>query len=57
MDRHTEWCPTRICVGPVLFVIYINDIDNCVGSRILKFADDTKIYNNVNSVEGIENLR
>jgi len=44
-------------LGPLLFVIYINDIDDRVGSRILKFADDTKIYNKVNSVADIENLR
>jgi len=31
---------TRICDVPLLLVIYINDIDDCVGSRILKFADD-----------------
>ena len=28
---------------PVLFVIYINDIDSYVRSKILKFADNTKI--------------
>ena len=42
--------PQGSVLGPVLFDIYINNIDDCVGSRILKFADDTKIYNKVNSV-------
>jgi len=46
--------PQGSLLGPLLFVIYINDIDDYVGSRILKFADDTKIYNKVNSVEDIE---
>jgi len=27
------------------FVIYRNDIDDSVGSRIIKFANDTKIHN------------
>ena len=27
----------------MIFVIYINDIDDTVSSKILKFADDTKI--------------
>jgi len=43
---------------PLLFVIYINDIDEFINvSHILKFADDTKIYHVVNSSTGIENLR
>ena len=31
-------------LGPVLFLIYINDIDDRVKSNILKFADDTNIF-------------
>jgi len=42
--------------GPLLFVIYINDIDEFIVSHILKFADDTKIYQVVNSSTAIENL-
>jgi len=40
-------------LGPLLFVIYINDIDGCVAGRILKFADDTKIYRTVNSADDV----
>jgi len=38
-------------------VIYINDIGEFIASHIIKFADDTKIYQVVNSSTGIENLR
>ena len=31
------------------FIIYINDIDEGITCKILKFADDTKIANKVNS--------
>ena len=36
-----------------LLADYINDIDDCVAGRILKFADDTKIYHTVYSEEDV----
>ena len=49
--------PQGSVLGPFLFVLYINDIDDLVESKILKFADDTKIFNTVCSEEAIDNLR
>jgi len=44
-------------LGPLLFIVYINDTDDQINSRLLKFADDTKIYFKVNSPENIERLK
>jgi len=38
-------------LGPLLFLIYINDIDESVVGRILKFADDTKIFYNIANLQ------
>lgn len=34
-------------LGPILFVIYINDMPNCVDAAAYIFADDTKVYKEI----------
>jgi len=36
--------PQGSVLGPLLFLIFINTIENGVSSRVLKFADDLKVF-------------
>ena len=44
-------------LGPVLFVIFINDLDEGVRNHIFKFADDTKLFSQVSTYEDAEILQ
>jgi len=40
--------PQGSVLGTLLFLIYINDLEEKVVSKVFKFADDTKLFRQVN---------
>ena len=55
----TSGIPQGSVLGPLLFVLYVNDIPSLLDgrSKILMFADDTKLYRQIRSEDDVKMLQ
>ena len=62
-QSYSNWAPVTFGVaqgsvlGPLLFLIYINDLDTNIVSKMSKFADDTKLCHRARNPDHIVELQ
>ena len=61
-DQHSSWVDVKVGIpqgsilGPLLFLIYINDLPNGLNSNAKLFVDDTSLFSVVHNINDLANL-
>ena len=53
----TSGIPQGSVLGPIMFIVYINDLPNAVNSYVKIFADDTKLFRVISNNEDRQSLQ
>ena len=53
----TSGIPQGSALGPILFVLYINDLPDSVESEVYLFADDTNTFTLINNIDAQQILQ
>ena len=51
------WCSTRYCLGPLLFLIFINDLTESITSSVKLLADDCLVSRTIHSSNNVIQLQ
>jgi len=57
LDKCFEWCASGLNFRSTVLSFFINDLDDGVITKILKFADDTKTVSKVGSEDEVRVLQ
>ena len=57
MEIGFEWGTTGISIRPYTVLIYRNDLEDDLSSKVLKFADDTKVFRKVTNYTDKQSLQ